>query len=484
MSPSDAEFSNARPIDLDEIMAVPGAELIGSLPEATRFRWIERNSRELQTGDLFIGVRGERFDGHLFVADAFAVGATAALVSRDWFGAQVEPAPGPLIIVESPVSALQTVAKNRRTQSPYRVVGITGSLGKTSTKEAIAAGLAGRFATYRSPGNMNSEIGLPLSLLEVPDETEIAVMEMGGAYAFGELALLASIATPYVGVVTNVHPIHLERMGTIEAIAETKTELVESLPAEGFAILNGDDHRVTAMATRTKANVLFIGRDERNDFRAEGVQTRGMDGVTFRFSGPKSQFDVRLPLVGDHAVELALAAIATGAAFGIAAEEVVESMVSAHQAVRLLPLPGPNGSTMLDDTYNASEPSVRSALRLLEEAPAERRIAVLGDMRELGEESEGQHLRIGRRAADVTDILYTYGELARTIALSAAASPRGAERGLVIESFGEDEEIRLSETLENLLQPGDLILLKGSRGLEMERIVRRLSAHAAAGNAE
>ncbi len=474
MASPKPEFSNALPIFLDEVMAVPGAELRGTLPDTTRFRWIERNSRELHPGDLFIAVKGERFDGHRFVDDAFDKGAAAALVSREWIAAQTELPVGPLIVVDRPVAALQTVASNRRARSPYRVVGITGSLGKTSTKEAIAAGLSGRFRTYRSPGNMNSEIGLPLSLLEVPDDAEIAVMEMGGAYASGELALLASIAAPFVGVVTNVHPIHLERMGTIEAIAETKTELPESLPSDGFAILNGDDHRVAAMAARTKANVLFIGRGERNDFRAERVQTKGMEGITFHFSGPDDHLDIVLPLVGDHGVELTLAAIASGFAFGVPAEDVVNSMRTAHESVRLVPLAGPNGSIMLDDTYNASEPSVRSALRLLEEVPAKRRIAVLGDMRELGEESEGQHRRVGARAAEVADILYTYGELARTIAESAAISQVAAEREVVIESFGEDEEDVLTDKVKSLLEPGDLILLKGSRGLEMERIVRSL----------
>src|SRR5262245_13041691 len=251
-----------------------GASLEGSTPLR-----IERNSRSVQPGDLFIAIRGERFDGHDFIPEAAANGAAVALVSRDWASAMTDEASLPLLVVEDPVAALQQAAAARRNALDLTVVGITGSIGKTSTKEVVAAVLGQRFTTYRSPGNMNSEIGLPVSLLEIEPGTEVAVLEMGGAYAFGELALLATIAPPKVAVVTNIHPVHLERMGTIEAIAQTKSELVQAVPPDGVAVLNGDDHRVLAMAPLSQGRVLTYGLEMHNDVRADRVKTHGLDGT-------------------------------------------------------------------------------------------------------------------------------------------------------------------------------------------------------------
>src|SRR5262249_21964682 len=199
----------------------------------------------------------------------------------------------------------------------FRVVGITGSIGKTSTKEVVAAVLGQRFATYRSPGNMNSEIGLPLSLLEIEPGTEVAVLEMGGAYAFGELALLATIAPPKIGVVTNVHPVHLERMGTIEAIAQTKSELVQAIPPDGAAVLNGYDRRVLAMAPLSRGRVVTYGLEEQNEVRADRVQTHGLEGTSFRLHLGDDRLHVHVPLIGSHAVHLALAGFAVGHAMGM-----------------------------------------------------------------------------------------------------------------------------------------------------------------------
>ncbi len=463
------------PLALQNVLRGSAAVVRGALADETIFTAFERNARTLQPGALFIALRGERFDGHDFVTDAAAAGAAAAMVSREWADEHAEP-PLPLLVVDSPLEALQKLAAWWRDQLPdLLVVGVTGSVGKTSTKETIASVLALTGPTYRSPGNLNTEIGLPLSLLEVTPEHRAAVLEMGGAYALGEIRLLAEIARPRIGVVTNVHPVHIERMGTIEAIAETKAELPESLPEDGWAVLNGDDFRVRAMAERVRGQVIFYGLDPENDVRASDVESEGLEGTSFWLHLAGETNRVTIPLIGGHAVELALAAIAVGHAIGMDLADMLQGLAEPGVQVRLLVMEGPNGSQMIDDTYNASTPSVMSALGLLEMMNPRRAIAVLGDMRELGAETENEHITVGRRAGVVADLIITYGELARTIGREASAT--GGRRGAgppQIESFSLDQRDELVAYLKRELRPDDVVLLKGSRGLQMEDIVSGL----------
>ncbi len=468
-----ATARTSPPIPLAELLVDTGAQIVGALDPETEFRWIQRNSREVVPGDLFIAVRGEVHDGHMFVADAAAHGAIAALVREDWAAEQTVPGL-PLIAVPDPVQALQQLAAARRARLAIGVVGVTGSLGKTSAKETIAAVLGARFRTYRSPGNMNSEIGLPLSILEIGPDVEMAVLEMGGAYAMGEVALLAQIARPKVGVVTNVHPIHLERMGTIEAIAQTKCELPASLDNSGFAVLNGDDFRVLEMAEYTPATVLTYGSSDFNTLWFTDLETFGNDGIAFDLQGLWPSRRISLPLAGAHSVELAMAALLTGHAFGLELDEMLEPLSDRNVQIRLVPLAGPNGSRLIDDTYNASAPSMLSAIRVLQETPAKRRIAVLGGMRELGSETDTQHQLVGEAAARSVDQIYTYGELALKLADAATAIASVDGSSVYVQSFREDQREDLTATLLSELADGDLVLLKGSRGLEMERIVQAL----------
>jgi UDP-N-acetylmuramoyl-tripeptide--D-alanyl-D-alanine ligase len=316
---------------------------------------------------------------------------------------------------------------------------------------------------------------LPLCLLDMEPEIEAAVVEMGGAYAFGELALLASIAMPQIGVVTNVHPVHLERMGTIENIARTKAELVTSLPSDGVAVLNGDDPRVLAMAEIAPCEVITYGVSPTNDIWASEVESHGLRGSTFRLHLDGETSLVRVPLVGGHAPFLALPAIAVGHALGMHITDMLPGFDDPTIQVRLLVLDGPNGSMMIDDTYNASAPSVISALGLLDEIAPDRRIAVLGDMRELGAESEDQHRMVGRRAAEVVDELITFGPLAKWIAEEAARAQDETDTRIQrIRSFALDERDAMVSYLQQETAEGDVLLLKGSRGLEMERIVAAL----------
>jgi UDP-N-acetylmuramoyl-tripeptide--D-alanyl-D-alanine ligase len=472
---TEAGSGAATPLALAYVLDGAGASPRGDLPSETVFARIERDARRAQPGDLFIALRGERFDGHEFVGDAAAAGATAALVSREWADGHLDAAL-PLLVVDDPLAALQRLAARWRADLPdLLVVGVTGSVGKTSTKETIASVLARWKSTYRSAGNLNSEIGLPLSLLEVTPEHGAAVLEMGGAYAFGEIRLLAEIAQPRIGVVTNVHPVHLERMGTIEAIAETKTELVEAIPEDGWAVLNGDDARVRAMAERCRGRVLFYGLEPDNDVRATEVESEGLDGTAFWLHLGGEANRVKVPLIGGHAVELALAAIAVGHAIGMDVADMLHGLAEPGVQVRLLIVPGPNGAQMIDDTYNASTPSVMSALGLLEAMNPPRAIAVLGDMRELGEATEREHVAVGRRAGEVADLVVTFGELARTIAREAATTDGRFDVGPPdVISFELNQREDLIAYLFGELREGDVVLLKGSRGLQMEEIVERL----------
>jgi UDP-N-acetylmuramoyl-tripeptide--D-alanyl-D-alanine ligase len=276
-------------------------------------------------------------------------------------------------------------------------------------------------------------------------------------------------------VVTNIHPVHLERMGTIEAIAETKAELVDAVPEDGWAILNGDDARVRAMADRCRGRVLFYGLEPGNDVRATDVESEGLEGTSFWLHIGEESNRVKVPLIGGHAVELALAAIAVGHATGMDLADMLLGLAEPGVQVRLLIVPGPNGSQLIDDTYNASTPSVMSALGLLEAMNPRRAIAVLGDMRELGEVSEREHVAVGRRAGEVADLVVTFGELARTIAREAATTDGRFDAGPpAVTSFSLEQREDLIAYLLRELRQGDVVLLKGSRGLEMEGIVERL----------
>lgn len=469
---------------LKDVLAGTLGELRGDVPSTTAFTRLQRDARIVGRGELYLAIRGERFDGNTFCADAADRGAAAAIVDRRWADAQ-KTLPLPVIVVDDTIEALQRWARWRRDRLDTRVVGVTGSIGKTSAKESIAAVLSQTHTVYRSPGSYNNEIGLPLSLLEADDDVDVMVLEMGGAYAFGELTLLAGIAQPDVGVVTNVHPVHLERMGTIEAIAETKTELPASLPADGIAILNGDDARVRAMASRTRARVLFYGLNENNHVRADSVTTQGLKGTSFWLTIDGDRNFVRVPFVGAHGVQVALVALAVGHSFGMHIAEMLTGLQDPGVQVRLMFVQGPNGSQLIDDTYNASTPSVLSALGLLGDVPARRRIAVLGDMRELGRISEDEHRIVGRRAGDMVDVLVTYGESARLIAEEARAVMRKG-RPVTVHSFGETEKAQLVNLLRQTLANGDIVLFKGSRGLAMETIVEdlRFERARAAGDAD
>ncbi len=455
----------------------------GMLPDSTRLEdrpiaGVVIDSRLAGAGSLFAALKGERDDGHHYVGDAFRNGAAVALIDHavdveapvvDLRGpAEVAELPTPCcLLVGNTLEALQRLAAYWRSQFNVRVVGITGSVGKSTTKEMVWSVLRRRFRTLRSEGNYNNEIGLPLTLLRLDDTYERVVLEMG-MYALGEIRQLAEIARPAIGVVTNVGPTHLERLGTIERIAQAKRELVESLPADGFAVLNKDDPLVCAMAEHTPAQVFYYGLDPSADVWASDIESRGLEGILFRLHYRGETLHIRVPLLGRHSVHTALAAAAVGLIEGESWEEIVAGLQDTTAHIRLVATPGMNDSTILDDTYNASPASSLAALNLLAELDG-RRIAVLGDMLELGDYEEVGHRKVGLRARDVVAKLITVGRRARLIAEEARKAGMPAE-----DVYSVDTNQEAVELLHTIIQPGDIILVKGSRGMRMEEIVAAL----------
>ena len=421
------------------------------------------DSREAGPGDLFVALRGEHHDGHDFIPDAVARGAAGVLASR----AVAVPEGVAFFQVPDVLSALQGLARWWRARHDVRVVGITGSVGKTGTKEFVAAVLGQRFRVLKSPGNRNNEIGLPLALLSLTPEHQRAVLEMG-MYALGEISALCRMARPAVGVVTSVRPVHLERLGTLDAIARAKQELPQSLPPDGWAVLNGDDALVASMALRTPARVLLYGTGPECDVRGTDVELAGLEAVRFtlHYRGARESVEVRQP--GRPGLYGALAAAAVALTEGLPLTEVAALLRAARPEGRLRLVAGVHGSTLLDDTYNASPDSVLAALELLEQAPG-RKIAVLGDMLELGSEERRGHETVGRRAAGVVDWLVTVGPRGRIIAEAARAA--GLRRVSVCETGDEAERL-----LRTGIRAGDHVLLKASRGVALDALVARLRA--------
>ena len=439
------------------------------------------DSRQVIPGSLFVAIPGERVDGHDFLAEAFKRGASFALIQQDVDASfrtldlrsdlQADSIPDftlPFCMrVDNTVTALQQIARFWRRQLDLRVIGITGSVGKSTTKEMISEVLSQRYRTLKSPGNLNNEIGLPLSILKLSSGYQRAVLEMG-FYVPGEIAFLCDIALPQVGVVTNIGTVHAERAGSQEAIAQGKSELVQSLPKDGVAILNFDDPWVRKMEEKTRAQVFFYGLSSESDLWADNVEGLGLEGIRFRLHYKRETLHVHVPLIGRHSVHTALRATAVGLVEGLTWQEIFDGLNQGHTQLRLVAVRSKTGALILDDTYNASPESMLAALNLLDELGG-RKIAVLGDMLELGQYERQGHEMVGLRAAQVADILLTLGERAHIIAEAARRS--GMRKASILE-FDELEPI--IDWLNENLAKDDSVLIKGSHGLRMDRIVNIL----------
>jgi len=452
----------------------PGAGM--ALPPDFLFRSIVIDSRQVTKDSLFFALPGTITDGHAFLGQAAERGAACAVVRADWFAdviAAGKVPPLPVITAPETLTALQDLAAWWRSLFPVSLVGVTGSVGKTSTKELIATILSRRFRVLRNPGNLNAITGMPLALLGLTPDVQVAVVEMG-LYDPGDIATMVRIARPQIGVVTNVGVSHAERLGSQEALIANKGDLVGGLPSDGYAILNGDDVNVRGMRSRTTARVITYGLNDDNDIRASDVESEGLSGIVFRLMLPGERaVRVRLPLLGRHSVHTALAATGVARALGLALPDILAGLEGEQTQLRLYTVPGPNGAMLIDDTYNSSPQSTLAAFNLLEELDAPRRIAVLADMLELGVYEVEGHTHVGQRAAVVVDRLYTFGSRSAITAEAAIMAGMPNER---VFAFLPDRKEALATQLRADLRPGDVVLIKGSRGMHMEELVDALRA--------
>lgn len=465
----------------DVIEALTGVRLAAAAAEISD---AVIDSRQATSGSLFVALRGERADGHDFVQEALDRGARVALAEKElalsikqfdlryeWNADELSTlTTGPIcLIVPDSLQALQQIARFWRKRLDIRVIGITGSVGKSTTKELVAAVLSQRYRTLKNPGNLNNEIGLPLTMLKLRDDHECAVLEMG-FYVAGEIAFLCELALPQIGVITNIGTVHAERAGSQEAIARGKSELVEAMPPypDGIAILNYDDPWVRGMAEKTKAGVFYYGLDPEAHLWADGVEGMGLEGIRFRLHYRSEVLHLRVPLIGRHSVHTVLRAAAVGLVEGLTWQEIVNGLRSEQTQLRLVAVHAANGALILDDTYNASPESTLAALNLLDELDG-RKVAVLGDMLELGQYEQHGHEMVGVRAAEVADLLVTVGKRARICANAAARA--GLSESAIIQLENSQEAI---EYLRERLRPRDVVLVKGSRGMQMDLIVSAL----------
>jgi UDP-N-acetylmuramoyl-tripeptide--D-alanyl-D-alanine ligase len=467
---STASASRAGPdrgFSADDLVDATGGRLLARSDRQILGAAVD--SREVAPGNLFVALPGERTDGHRFIGAALDVGAAAVLVAEPPDAWLLEGRDATVVLVPDPLRGLQAMAAEWRTRFDPLVVGVTGSIAKTSTKEAVAAVLGAAMPTLRNEGNQNNEIGLPLTVLRLRVEHRAAVLEMG-MYVGGEIGDLARIGRPEIGIVTAVQPVHLSRIGTIEAIEQAKGELVEALPEDGVAILNADDERVRRMASRTRARAMTYGFAADADVRAEDVVSRGADGMRFRLVGPGVDRQVAIPSLGRLAVHNALAGAAVGLAAGIPLELIGAGLAAGWSAPHRGELIRAGDVTIVDDSYNASPGSVVAALELLAGMDG-RRIAVLGEMLELGNEQEAGHLRVGEAAATLADRLIVVGAGAAAIAEGAQQAGMAAEAITTVADRAAARERLLAE-----LRPGDVVLVKASRGIALDELVDELRA--------
>ncbi len=435
---------------------------------------LSTDSRTVQPGDLFVALQGENFDGHKFVNDAFLRGAVGGIVEQNWSGKT--PPDFALLRVPDTLTAYQQIAAHYRRSLGIKVVAITGSNGKTSTKDFTAAVLAHRFRVAKTEGNLNNHVGLPRTMLEATAHDQIGVWEIGMSHP-GEIAPLARLAQPEVAIVTNIGIAHLEFMGTRGAIAHEKGDLAAAVPAGGTVILNRGDEFSDAIARRTPARVIFAGIDCGEVQAHEIVQTA--EGAEFTVLEGAHRCHAVLPVPGMHMVQNALLAIAAGRVFGLSLEECAAGLAAAPITKARLEIKTLGGVQFIDDSYNANPDSTKAALHTLAELEADgQRIAVLGQMAELGAESVQAHREVGRVAASLgIDRLITLGP--GSVEIAEAARAAGLTHS---ETVASAEEV--ADLLCHVTRPGDLILVKGSRSARTERVLeefakRQLETHCA-----
>lgn len=451
----------------DESVLVSSASKARDIP----IKGISTDTRTIRPGSLFVPLIGDHFDGHAYASEAYSKGAAAAL----WQDDHPHPPDGmPFIRVKDTLTALQQLAKSYRKQLPVRIIGITGSNGKTTTKDLVAAVLGSTFQVHKTKGNLNNHIGLPLTLLELEETTQFAVVEMGMS-GRGEIELLSNLAEPEASIITMIGESHMLQLGSREEIARAKAEIVSGMPGGGLFIYNGDEPLIEqALAERGLPEGLRrirFGSGAGNDLFPTDIRMDA-DGAHFQINSPGYP-ELFIPLLGTHNVINALAAIAIGEAFGVSPEGIAAGLRSLQMtSMRIEKLTAASGLTVLNDAYNASPASMRAAIDLTEQLRGfGRKFLVLGDMLELGEHEEQFHRSIGQMLSpERVDYVFTFGRLGRFIADEAAQRfPKACVRAF-------DDKEQLAAELAAEVRSEDLVLVKGSRGMRLEHVVNALLA--------
>ena len=447
---------------LSSVAETVDGRLIGENPAITG---VVTDSRDVRSGDIYVALPGEHVDGHDFVPDAFGLGAAAALVARE------NTYDGPVVVVDDTGRALRTLAADERERSRLRVVAITGSTGKTSVKDLTAAVLSSRYSVTASPRSFNTEVGVPLTLLASSEDTEVVVCEMGSR-GRGHISLLAEMARPLIGVVTNVGPAHLEMFGSLEGVAEAKAELIEALPEDGTAVLNADDPFVRAFGRRTNARTILYGTSADSTVRGEDLSLDAEGKASFTLRTPEGSERVELAVPGEHMAWNALAASGAAVAMGLSAGECAAALKEARISPWRMEVFASDGSfRVINDAYNANPASMAAALKAARWMAGEGRcFAVLGEMAELGTVGGEEHERVGELVARLgIDGLITVGTPARRISVGA------------VREGVEPERIQACETLEeavdavrSVARTGDVVLVKASRRAGLERLAEAL----------
>lgn len=457
---------------LENIEKACGGRYIGTEAEKkTEVLGVVIDSRQVESGYLFVAIPGEKVDGHKFIPDVFAKGAAAVLSEQ-----QLEDPAGPYILVESTTKALRDLAEYYRKSLDIKVVGITGSVGKTSTKEMIASVLSEKYKVLKTEGNYNNEIGLPLTIFKIRAEHEVAVLEMGIS-EFGEMHRLATMANPDICVITNIGLCHLENLKTRDGILKAKTESFAHLKKDGIAILNGDDDKLSTIRQVGDKEPVFYGMEEKMEYRedakksvyATGVENLGLYGMQARIHTPEGERDVRIPIPGEHNVYNALAATAVGLSLGLSLDQISSGILKAKTIGGRTNLLNTGSMTVIDDCYNANPVSMKASLDVLATAEG-RKIAVLGDMGELGENEKKLHYEVGEYLAKKEiDVLFCAGELSEEIAKAAQKESKTCE----VYYFKTRDA--LLEQLLPFLKKGDTVLVKASHFMKYPKIVKALT---------
>lgn len=457
-----------KKIKAAEISRAIGADFLQGNPENS-YQGISIDSRQIESGQLFFALRGKNYDAHNFAGQAVSSGASGLVLER-----MVPDLPSGIDVFLAPdtLAALQSLARYNRSAFNIPVIAVTGSAGKTTTKDLMSGVLSVKFNTLKTTGNQNNEIGLPLTLLSLDQSHEALVVEMA-MRGPGEIDFLCRLAQPNAAIITNIGEAHLELLGSVEKIAQAKGELLDHIPSGGFAVLNAQSPYIYKQAARCRGKVIFFGATSVLDIYARDIRIFG-EGSAFTVEAEGRSFNVFLPLPGLHNVFNALSVIGAALELGLTTGEITEGLARIALSGSRLEILDLKGVTVINDTYNANPSSVKAALEVLAEvADNKRKIAVLGDMLELGEKADLFHNQLGESIASTgVDYLITVGRLARQMALGAVKSGIDGSHIFICDSNTEG-----FEKLEKLLLAGDVVLVKGSRGIRMEEIIQALQAN-------